>query len=472
MPASAPHEVALERMNRQLEKLHEDIRTDTEIPREKRGGIGSALGRIKGFITSIRGAFTGHVEEQVARAREQEKRDAEQAITRIHEFYHGEIGQIKGRLTTQHGQAIRARDIALKKHQEELKTERDEHAQARTQLKAANSRIQELETQEPELASLAAKQLRKEYGILNVDNLRVPLAGRHVSAESHQDVWAAVHSLRRTGRKTGFLDVFKLPNGQDKEVLKALAHNAGKTPIFKIGGVLFHTDELTPAVAKKVRGLLVNELKNGTKLDEATVYERDIHPDEVAIKPAYKRWGTWLAAGAAVAATLGGMSLFKNLVPKTQAPKSKPEVVRSIHDIKDSELLTEAQKAITPVRPDAGVDDVAITATLMRHELEKLQQKVEADPTQTRIVDLNQLALDVHGRVASARREAVQAGRINYTSVEGKSGPQAMTSETLRKAIYPGMGLPRQKWDEADATYQRHMRPTWKIFKGFGRGRR
>lgn len=459
-------------MHKQIGVLHESIRGEESIPKPVRGRIGASLGLIKGFIKSALGAFSQHLETEVDAARQQEKLKAEDASRRIHEFYKSEIGEITSRLQRQHSGVVASKDQAIQSHKNQVADERNEHEKTRKQLEAANSRIQELETQEPELASLAAKQIRKEYGIQNVDNLRVPLAGKHVSAESHQDVWAAVHSLRRTGRPTGFLDVFKLPSGQDTQVLKALAHNAGRTPIFKIGGVLFHADELTPAVAGKVRGLLVGELKNGTKLNEATVYDRDIHPDEVAIKPAYKRWGTWLAAGAAVAATLGGMSLFKNSVPKTQAPKSKPEVIRSINDIKDSELFTEAQKAITPVRPDAGVDDVAITATLMRHELESLHQKVKADPTQTRIVDLKQLALDVHGRMARVRQEATDAGEIAYTSVTGKSGPQAMTTETLRRVIYPGMKLPREKWKQMDSTYQRHMRPTWKAFKGFGRGRR
>lgn len=459
-------------MHKQIGVLHERIKGEESIPKPVRGRIGVSLGSIKGFVKSIREAVGKHLQTEVAAARQQEQAKAEEASRKIHEFYQSEIGQITSRLRTEHSSVVASKDEAIRFHQNELEAEKQGHERTRGQLEAANARVQQLETQEPELASLAAKQLRKEYGIQHVDNLRVPMAGRHVSAESHEDVWAAVHSLRRAGRKTGFLDVFKLPNGQDAQVLKALAHNAGRTPIFKIGGVLFHADELTPAVAGKVRGLLVGELKKGTKLDEATVYDRDIHPDEVAIKPAYKRWGTWLAAGAAVAATLGGMSLFKNSVQKTQAPKSKPEVIRSIQDIKDSELFMEAKKAITPVRPDAGVDDVAITATLMRHELENLQQKIKADPSQTRFVDLKQLALDIHGRMARVRQEAVEAGGIEYKGVEGKSGPQATTSETLRKVIYPGMGLPREKWNAAEATYQRHMRPTWKVFKGFGRGQR
>jgi len=552
----APHEIALDRMQKQVERLHGQIRTEEEIPKNVRGLLGSSLGLIKGFFKSVRGAFSDHVEKQVEKARQEEKEKFQKAIRGIHEAYGTEIetikqnlrsehqsvlvskntaietaqqklqdeldrsGQLRQELTGQqnyserlqnamqaqqvrHAETLQARDTQIRGkteiaqqrfdelnsekikrqeaernlHQEQKAHERtkDEHGQTQTQLTGANGRVGQLEEQirqGPNMETHAATLLKENYGVERIDNLRVPFGNKMVKATSAQDVWAAIHTRKITGQKTGFLDVFSLPNGQDKEVLAALAHNGGHSPILKIGGEVIHVDDLTPAVAKKVRGLLMDELKTGKKLDAATVYDRDIHPDEVHIKPAYKRWGTWLAAGAAVAAVMSGASLFKNFVSKSQAPKTPPEVIRSITDIKDSELFTEAQKAIKPSRPDAGVDDVAITATLMRHELENLQQAIQKDRSRSRIVDLKQLALDIHGRMASVREKAVENGQISYTSAPGKSGPQAMTTDTLRKIIYPGMQLPREKWQKMDATYQRHMRPTWSVFKGFGRVKR
>ncbi len=469
---AAPHEEALNRMHKQIGVLHESIRDEESIPKPIRGRIGASLGLIKGFIKSIRHAVGLHVEQEIHNARTEERKAAQDTISGIHRSYQAEISAIKGRLNREHQGVVASKDESIRFHKDELEGERGNHEKTRRELQTANRRIEQLEIQEPELGSIAAKQLRKEYGIVNVDNLKVPLAGKFIPASSHEDIWAAVHALRRTGRKTGFLDVFKLPNGQDKEVLAALAHNGNHSPIVKIGGEVIHVNDLTPPVAKKVRGLLEGELKAGTKLDQVTVFRRNIHPDEIQVKPAIKKWGTWLAAGAAIAATLGGTAIFKNWGSKAPAPNTPKEVIRSINDIKDSELYSVAQKAIAPVRPDAGVDDVAITATLMRHELENLQQTIMNDRNKSRFVDLKDLALDVHGRMARVRQEATDAGKITYTGVSGKSGPQAMTTETLRKVIYPGMQLPREKWKQMDSTYQRHMRPTWKAFKGFGRGQR